>query len=294
MRAKRTTFKTTLVPALLLAPQLAITTVFFVWPAAQAVWSSVLREDAFGTRTQFVGLDNFVRLFADPTYLASSGVTVVFSLAVGILSLSIGLLLAALADHVRHGRALYRMLLVWPYALAPAVAAVLWFFIFNPTVGVGSGALRALGIDWNPQLNGTHALWLCIGSATWKQVSYNFLFFLAGLQSIPKSLVEAAALEGAGGIARFRWIVFPLLMPTTFFLLVVNMLYAFIDTFGIIHATTGGGPGQATSTLVFRVYRDGFEGLDLGGSAAQSVVLLIVIGTLTVLQFRYIERRVEY
>jgi sn-glycerol 3-phosphate transport system permease protein len=294
MRAKRTTFKTTLVPALLLAPQLAITAVFFVWPAAQAIWSSVLREDAFGTKTQFIGFDNFTRLFGDPTYLASAGVTVFFSLAVGILSLGLGLLFAALTDHVRQGKAAYRMLLVWPYALAPAVAAVLWFFIFNPTVGVGSGGLRALGVDWNPQLNGTHALWLCIVSATWKQVSYNFLFFLAGLQGIPKSLIEAAALEGAGGIARFRHIVFPLLMPTTFFLLVVNMLYAFIDTFGIIHATTGGGPGQATSTLVFRVYRDGFEGLDLGMSAAQSVVLLIVIGALTVIQFRYIERRVEY
>ena len=294
MRAKRTTFRTIGVPALLLAPQLAITFVFFVWPAAQAIWSSVLREDAFGTRKTFVGLSNFSRLAGDPTYLASAGVTVVFSLAVGILSLAIGLLLAALTDNVTRGKAIYRLLLVWPYALAPAVAAVLWFFIFNPTVGVGAGALRAFGIDWNPQLNGTHALWLCILSATWKQVSYNFLFFLAGLQGIPKSLIEAAALEGAGGIVRFRSIVFPLLMPTTFFLLVVNMLYAFIDTFGIIHATTGGGPGQATSTLVFRVYRDGFEGLDLGLSAAQSVILLIVIGTLTVIQFRYIERRVEY
>ena len=294
MRAKRTTFRTTLVPGLLLAPQLAITAVFFVWPAAQAIWQSVLREDAFGTKSQFVGVANFARLAADPTYLASAGVTVFFSLAVGILSLAIGLLLAALTDHVTRGKAAYRMMLVWPYALAPAVAAVLWFFIFNPTVGVGAGALRALGIDWNPQLNGTHALWLCILSATWKQVSYNFLFFLAGLQSIPKSLIEAAALEGAGGIMRFRAIILPLLMPTTFFLLVVNMLYAFIDTFGIIHATTGGGPGQATSTLVFRVYRDGFEGLDLGLSAAQSVILLIVIGTLTVLQFRYIERKVEY
>ena len=294
MRAKRTTFKTTLVPALLLAPQLLITFVFFVWPAAQAIWQSVLREDAFGTKSQFVGFANFTRLFADETYLASAGVTVFFSLAVGILSLALGLLFASLTDHVARGKAAYRLLLVWPYALAPAVAAVLWFFIFNPTVGVGSGVLRAMGIAWNPQLNGTHALWLCIISATWKQVSYNFLFFLAGLQAIPKSLIEASALEGAGGLLRFRWIVFPLLMPTTFFLLVVNMLYAFIDTFGIIHATTGGGPGQATSTLVFRVYRDGFEGLDLGISAAQSVVLLIVIGTLTVLQFRYIERKVEY
>ena len=294
MRAKKSTFRSHWVAWALLAPQLAITAVFFVWPAAQAIWSSVLREDAFGTRSQFVGLANFARLAADPTYLASAGVTVFFSLAVGVLSLGLGLLFATLTDHVRQGKAVYRMLLVWPYAMAPAVAAVLWFFIFNPTVGVGSGVLRAIGIDWNPQLNGTHALWLCIVSATWKQVSYNFLFFLAGLQAIPKSLIEAAALDGAGGILRFRSIVFPLLMPTTFFLLVVNMLYAFIDTFGIIHATTGGGPGQATSTLVFRVYRDGFEGLDLGLSAAQSVVLLLVIGTLTVIQFRYIERRVEY
>jgi sn-glycerol 3-phosphate transport system permease protein len=294
MRAKRTTFKNLWVPALLLGPQLVITFVFFVWPAVQAIWQSVLREDAFGTRSQFVGFANFSRLFADPTYLASAWVTVMFSLTVGILALAIGLLFAALTDAVSRGRAAYRLLLVWPYALAPAVAAVLWFFIFNPSVGIGSGVLRSMGVDWNPQLNGTHALWLCIMSATWKQVSYNFLFFLAGLQAIPKSLIEAAALDGAGGIMRFRTIVFPLLMPTTFFLLVVNMLYAFIDTFGIIHATTGGGPGQATSTLVFRVYRDGFEGLDLGISAAQSVILLLVIGTLTVIQFRYIERRVEY
>jgi sn-glycerol 3-phosphate transport system permease protein len=260
----------------------------------QAIWSSVLREDAFGTKTQFVGLANFTRLFSDETYLASAGVTLVFSLTVGLLSLALGLLFAALADQVTRGRTLYRTLLVWPYALAPAVAAVLWFFMFNPTVGLGSGVLRSMGVDWNPQLNGRHALILTILAATWKQVSYNFLFFLAGLQAIPKSLIEAAAIDGARAFARFRRVILPLLMPTTFFLLVVNMLYAFIDTFGIIHATTGGGPGQATSTLVFRVYRDGFEGLDLGLSAAQSVVLLLVIGTLTLIQFRYIERRVEY
>ena len=254
----------------------------------------VLREDAFGTRSQFVGLANFTRLFADETYLASAGVTLVFSLAVGIASLALGLLFAALAEQVTTARTLYRTLLVWPYAMAPAVAAVLWFFIFHPTVGIGAGVLKAMGVAWNPQLNGTHALILTILAATWKQVSYNFLFFLAGMQSIPKSLIEAAALDGARSGARFRRIILPLLMPTTFFLLVVNMLYAFIDTFGIIHATTGGGPGQATSTLVFRVYRDGFEGLDLGISAAQSVVLLVVIGALTIFQFRFIERRVEY
>jgi sn-glycerol 3-phosphate transport system permease protein len=294
VRAKRTTFSSLWLPALLLAPQLAITAVFFLWPAVQAIWSSVLREDAFGTKTQFVGLANFTRLFSDETYLASAGVTLVFSLTVGLLSLALGLLFAALADQVTRGRTLYRTLLVWPYALAPAVAAVLWFFMFNPTVGLGSGVLRSMGVDWNPQLNGRHALILTILAATWKQVSYNFLFFLAGLQAIPKSLIEAAAIDGARAFARFRRVILPLLMPTTFFLLVVNMLYAFIDTFGIIHATTGGGPGQATSTLVFRVYRDGFEGLDLGLSAAQSVVLLLVIGTLTLIQFRYIERRVEY
>jgi sn-glycerol 3-phosphate transport system permease protein len=294
MRTKRTTFRGATLPALLLVPQLAITAAFFLWPAVQAIWSAVLREDAFGTKVQFVGLGNFQRLFADTTYVDSAIVTAVFSIAVAALALTFGLLLAAVADNVVRGRTLYRTLLVWPYALAPAVAAVLWFFIFHPTVGMGARAIQAFGVDWNPKLVGSHALILTILAAAWKQISYNFLFFLAGLQAIPRSLMEAAALDGAGGILCFRRIVLPLLMPTTFFLLVVNMIYAFIDTFGIIHATTGGGPGQATSTLVFRVYRDGFEGLDLGLSAAQSVVMLLVIGTLTLIQFRYIERRVEY
>ena len=294
MNTKRTTFPGSWLPALLLLPQLAITGVFFFMPAAQAVWSSVLREDAFGTRKEFIGLANFSRLFADPTYLTSAGTTLVFSLAVALSALSLALALAVVTDSLTRGQTIYRTLLVWPYALAPAVAGVLWLFIFHPTVGVGAKAINAFGIRWNPNLNGTHALILVITAAAWKQISYNFLFFLAGLQAIPKSLIEAAALDGAGAFTRFRHIILPLLMPTTFFLIVVNMIYAFFDTFGVIHATTGGGPGQATSILVLRVYRDGFEGLDLGLSAAQSVVLLFVVGALTIIQFRTIERRVTY
>jgi sn-glycerol 3-phosphate transport system permease protein len=294
MIGKRTTFAGLTLPILLLLPQLAVTFVFFLLPTGQAVISSLLLEDAFGTRRQFVGLANFKRLFGDPTYLASIGTTLVFSLAVVALALGLGLLLAVLTETIVRGRTAYRTLLVWPYAVAPAVAGVLWWFMLHPTIGIAARGLHALGIAWDPILNGRHALILVIAAAAWKQVAYNYLFYLAGLQSIPKSLVEAAALDGAGAGRRFRHLILPLLMPTTFFLIVVNMIYAFCDTFGVVHATTGGGPGQATSILVFRVYRDGFEGLDLGGSAAQSVVLLAVVGLFTVLQFRYLDRRVTY
>jgi sn-glycerol 3-phosphate transport system permease protein len=291
---KRVTFRGLLLPGLLLAPQLLITLVFFIWPAAQALFQSVLRQDPFGLRTEFVGLQNFATILSDPGYLHSLRVTVVFSVAVTLLGISLALALAVMADRVIKGATAYKTLLIWPYAVAPAIAGVLWLFMFNPSIGILAYLLRAGGLDWNHQLNGTHAMILVVIAATWKQISYNFLFFLAGLQAIPKSLIEAAAIDCAGPARRFWTIVFPLLSPTTFFLIVVNVVYAFFETFGIIHAVTQGGPARATEILVYKVFRDGFEGLDLGGSAAQSVILMGIVITLTVVQFRYIERRVQY
>lgn len=279
---------------MLVLPQLAITLVFFIWPASQALYQSVLLEDPFGLGSNFVWFDNFEDLFADPAYLASFQTTVVFSLGVTALSMVAALVLAAMADRVIRGATGYKTLLIWPYAVAPAVAGILWWFMFNPSIGVLAYGLQGLGYDWNHYLNGGDAMILVIIAAAWKQVSYNFLFFLAGMQAIPKSLIEAAAIDGAGPVKRFWTIIFPLLSPTTFFLLVVNVVYAFFDTFGIIHATTSGGPAQATTILVFKVYNDGFVGLDLGGSAAQSVILMLIVIALTVVQFRYIERKVEY
>jgi len=294
VQEKRVTFRSPLLPWLLVAPQLIITLVFFIWPASQALYQSVLVEDAFGLSREFVWFDNFVELFGDSSYRSSFEVTVVFSVGTAVLSLSVALLLAVMADRVLRGALAYKTLLIWPYAIAPAVAGVLWFFMFNPSIGIAAYGLKSLGYDWNHYLNGTDAMILVIIAAAWKQVSYNFLFFLAGLQAIPRSLIEAAAIDGAGPARRFWTIVFPLLTPTTFFLLVVNVVYAFFDTFGIIHATTAGGPAQATNILVYKVFSDGFIGLDLGGSAAQSAILMAIVITLTVVQFRYIERRVEY
>ncbi|SME94399.1 carbohydrate ABC transporter membrane protein 1, CUT1 family [Tistlia consotensis] len=291
---KRVTFRHPLLPYLLVLPQLAITFVFFLWPASQALYYSVLRQDPFGLKTKFVGLQNFERLFSDPTYLNSFDVTIVFSLSVTLSGMALGLLFAVMADRVVKGAATYKTLLIWPYAVAPAVAGVLWWFLFNPTIGILAYALRSLGYDWNHAVSGTDALILVIVASTWKQVSYNFLFFLAGLQAIPKSLIEAAAIDGAGPARRFWTIVFPLLSPTTFFLLVVNMVYAFFETFGVVHATTSGGPGQATTILVYKVFNDGFIGLNLGSSAAQSVILMVIVISLTMIQFRFIERRVQY
>jgi sn-glycerol 3-phosphate transport system permease protein len=291
---KRVTFREPLLPYLLVAPQIAVTVVFFLWPAGQALYQSVQREDPFGLSTQFVGLENFEALFADPTYLNSLQVTAVFSISVAFLSLAVSLVLALMADRVVKGATAYKTLLIWPYAVAPAVAATLWMFLFNPSVGIVAWRLKQAGYDWNYLLDGEQAMFLVVIAAAWKQISYNFLFFLAGLQAIPKSLIEAAAIDGAGPARRFRTIVFPLLSPTTFFLLVVNIVYAFFETFGIIEAITGGGPVQATNILVYKVYRDGFLGLDLGGSAAQSVILMAIVIALTVIQFRFIERRVHY
>jgi sn-glycerol 3-phosphate transport system permease protein len=291
---KRARFASPWLPYALIAPQLAITLVFFFLPASQALYQSLLVQDAFGTHTEFVWFENFRELFHNQDYLASFKVTAVFSLLVAVLGLTISLVLAVLADRVVRGAGVYKTLLIWPYAVAPAVAAVLWLFLFNPTLGIVAHWIKGLGIPWDPLLNGTHALVMVVIAAVWKQISYNFLFFLAGLQSIPKSLIEAAAIDGAGPLRRFATIVFPLLSPTTFFLLVVNIVYAFFDTFGIIDAATSGGPAKATEILVYKVYADGFKGLDLGGSAAQSVVLMTIVVTLTIVQFRYVERKVQY
>jgi sn-glycerol 3-phosphate transport system permease protein len=291
---KRAIFSSRLLPYALLLPQIAITVVFFYWPATQALWQSFLLQDAFGLSTEFVAFENYRDLFGQPAYYETMVTTLVFSTAVTILSLSFALLLATQADKQLRGATAYRTLIIWPYAVAPAVAGVLWLFMFHPSLGKVAQGLRALGFDWNPLLNGTHAMILVIMASAWKQISYNFLFFLAGLQAIPRSVIEAAAIDGARPIRRFWTIVFPLLSPTTFFLIVVNIVYAFFDTFGIIDAMTGGGPAQATQTLVYKVYQDGRLGGDLGGSAAQSVILMIIVIGLTAIQFKYIERKVTY
>jgi sn-glycerol 3-phosphate transport system permease protein len=291
---KRVFFRSTWLPWVLIAPQVAVIALFFFWPAAQALLQSVQQSDAFGTSVDWVGLDNFRNLWNDETYLESFYTTAIFSTLVAVVGISVSLILAIFADRIVKGALVYKTLLIWPYAVAPAVAGVLWLFMFAPSVGVVSYWLRALGVDWNHLLNGTHAMILVVMAAVWKQVSYNFLFFLAGLQSIPKSLIEAAAIDGARPWRRFWTIVFPLLSPTTFFLLVINIVYAFFDTFAIIDAATQGGPGKDTAILVYKVYFDGFKAMDLGGSAAQSVVLMVIVVALTVVQFRFVEKKVNY
>jgi sn-glycerol 3-phosphate transport system permease protein len=291
---KRVRFRSWWLPWVLIAPQMAIILIFFFLPAIQALYQSVLQQDAFGTSIEFVGSENFARLWNDDTYLASFKTTALFSVLVAFFGLSIALLLAVMADRVVRGAAIYKTLLIWPYAVAPAVAGVLWLFMFAPSVGIVSYTLRAIGIEWNHLLDANHAMALIVMAAVWKQISYNFLFFLAGLQSIPKSLIEAAAIDGATPWRRFWTIVFPLLSPTTFFLLVINIVYAFFETFAIVDTATNGGPGKETAILVYKVYYDGFKALDLGGSAAQSVVLMVIVITLTVLQFRYVEKKVQY
>jgi sn-glycerol 3-phosphate transport system permease protein len=291
---KRVVFRSSWLPYALLAPQIAVTIVFFFWPALQAVWYSVQVQDAFGLSTEFVGLRNFIELFSDSHYLASFKVTAIFSILVAVAGIAISLLLATMADRVVKGALAYKTLLIWPYAVAPAIAGVLWAFLFAPSIGIVTYVLRKMGIDWNWIINDDQAMLLVVIAATWRQISYNFLFFLAGLQSIPKSLIEAAAIDGAGPLRRFWTVVFPLLSPTTFFLLVVNIVYAFFETFGVIDATTQGGPAGATQILVYKVYYDGVKAADIGGSSAQSVVLMIIVIALTVMQFRFVERRVQY
>lgn len=291
---KRVHFPSSLLPYLLVAPQILITLVFFIWPASQAVYQSFLIEDAFGLSTEFVWFENFELLVDDEQYLQSFGRTILFSAAVAVLSMGSALILAGFADRVVRGATTYRTLMIWPYAVAPVLAGALWVFMFNPTLGIFPFLLDMVGIDWNHYLNGTQAMMLVIFAAAWKQIAYNFLFYLAAMQSIPRSLIEAAAIDGAGPMRRFVDHIFPLISPTTFFLLVINAVYAFFDTFGIIHAVTQGGPANATTILVYKVYNDGFVGLDLGGSAAQSVILMVMVIAMTVVQFRYIERKVEY
>ncbi|MCU0926205.1 MAG: sn-glycerol-3-phosphate ABC transporter permease UgpA [Hydrogenophaga sp.] len=291
---KRVRFRSSWLPWALVAPQMAVVLVFFFWPAGQALYQSLLQQDAFGTSVEFVGMENFQRLWDDETYLASFKTTAVFSVLVAVSGLTIALLLAVMADRVIKGAGVYKTLLIWPYAVAPAVAGVLWVFMFASPMGVVAYALQFAGVEWNHLLNSDHAMALIVMAAVWKQISYNFLFFLAGLQSIPKSLIEAAAIDGASPARRFWTIVFPLLSPTTFFLLVINVVYAFFDTFAIVDAATQGGPGKDTAILVYKVYYDGFKALDMGGSAAQSVVLMVIVVALTVVQFRYVERRVQY
>jgi sn-glycerol 3-phosphate transport system permease protein len=292
---KRVRFTSAWLPWVLLAPQVAIITVFFFWPAAQAVLQSLQVQDSFGLSTEWAGLDNFKTLFGDATYLESFKTTAIFSVLVAVLGIALSLLLAVFADRVIKGALAYRTMLIVPYAVAPAVAGVLWIFMFSPSIGVVAyGLSKYFGFEWNHLLNSTHAMSLIVAAAVWKQISYNFLFFVAGLQSIPKSLIEAAAIDGARPWRRFWTIQFPLLTPTTFFLLVINMVYAFFDTFAIIDATTSGGPGRDTLIMVYKVYIDGVKGGDIGSSAAQSVVLMLIVVALTVLQFRYVEKKVNY
>ena len=291
---KRVFFKGWKLPVLLVAPQLLFSFVFFFYPSGQAIWNSLFLPDPFGLKTEFVGLDNFRFLLSDPYYLASFKTTMIFSVAVSVSSMGIGLYLAALADRLIKGAGVYQTLLIWPYAIAPAIAGVLWLFLFNGNIGLASYYLQVMGYDWNHALKGDQAMFLVILASSWGRISYNFLFFLAGLQAIPKSIIEAAAIDGASFWKRFGSIVLPLLSPITFFLLVVNIVYAFFDTFGVIHTITSGGPEQSTTILVYKVFSDGFVSQDLGSSAAQSVILLVLVGILTVVQFKYIERKVHY
>lgn len=294
MQTKRTIFSNKLLPYLLLAPQLIITLVFFIWPALQAVKSSFEREDPFGFRTTFIWFDNYRRVLEDSSYINSLEKTAIFAISVTVLSMGLSLLLAVCVNRVMRSGRIYTTLLVWPYAVAPVVVGILWWFMFNPSIGLIPYVLRGFGIIWNHRIDGDQAMLLIIIAASWKQISYNFLFFLAGLQSVPNSLTEAGAIDGAGPFKRFWTIVFPLLSPTTFFLLIININYAMFDTFGIIDATTGGGPAQATNILVYKVYADGFIGLNIGSSSAQSVILMLIVIVLTIVQFRYVERRVQY
>ncbi len=291
---KQVVFTHKFLPYLLLAPQIIIILIFFIWPASQALRQSMLQEDPFGLSTEFIWFDNFRVIFTDASYVHSFYISMLFSLTVAVLTMSIALLLAVMADRVVRGATVYKTLIIWPYAVAPAVAGVLWMFMFNPTVGIIAFLLKIMGYQWNHTLNGGQAFSLVVIAASWKRISYNFLFFLAGLQTVPKSLIEAAAIDGARPFRRFWDVIFPLLAPTTFFLFVMNGIYAFFETFGIVHQVTQGGPNYATEILVYKVYRDGFLSLDLGGSAAQSVILMVIVITLTVIQFRYIEKKVHY
>ncbi len=294
---KQYEFKAKGLPYLLVLPQMVVVVLFFFWPAAQAIWQSFFLQDPFGGRVIFVGMENYTRLFTDSSndYGASFLVSIEFALCVTVLSMSSALFLATQANKKIPFVTFYKTMLIWPYAVATLVAGVLWLFMFNPNVGVIAWFLKhKLGIEWSHLLDSGQAFLLITLAASWKQIAYNFVFFLAGLQSVPASLIEAAAIDGAGPVGRFWRIIFPLLSPTTFYLLVMNLVYGFFETFPIIHQVTAGGPGKATSILVYKVWRDGVINLDLGGSAAQSVILMIFVIGLTVIQFRFVERKVNY
>ena len=291
---KRVVFRSSWLPYALLAPQIAVTIIFFFWPAAQAVYYSFLVQDPFGLSTTWVWFQNYAELFRNPHYLASFKTTAIFSVSVAVSGIVISLLFAVMADRVVRGAVGYKTLLIWPYAVAPAIAGVLWAFLFAPSIGIITYVLKKMGVDWNWIINGDQAMLLIVIAATWKQISYNFLFFLAGLQSIPRALLEAAAIDGATPLRRFWTVVFPLLSPTTFYLLVINIVYAFFGTFGVVDATTQGGPAAETQILVYKVYHDGVKAADLGGSAAQSVVLMAIVIVLTIVQFRFVEKKVQY
>ncbi|MET3853179.1 MULTISPECIES: sn-glycerol-3-phosphate ABC transporter permease UgpA [unclassified Rhizobium] len=294
MQTKRTIFSNRVLPYFLLAPQLAVTLVFFIWPAFQAFRQSFLREDPFGMKTTFVWFANYTKLFGSSDYMNALWVTLIFSVSVTVLSMGVSLLFAVCVNRVLKSGRIYTTLLVWPYAVAPAAAGLLWWFMFNPSIGILPYILRQFGYDWNHRLDGNDAMILIVIASAWKQISYNFLFFVAGLQSVPQSVIEAASIDGAGPFKRFWTVVFPLISPTTFFLAVINVTYALFDTFPIVDSTTSGGPSQSTNTLVYKVYADGFVGLNLGPSAAQSVVLMLIVVVLTVVQFRWIEKKVQY
>ncbi|QTA82405.1 Sn-glycerol-3-phosphate transport system permease protein [Desulfonema limicola] len=294
MLKKRSYFKSKTLPYILILPQVLVTLTFFYWPAVQGLAQSFMLSDPFGFNNRFVWFDNFTALFKDPLYLKSIGITLIFSASTAALSICSGLFLAAMANRIFKFKAVIRTFLIWPYAVAPAISGILWLFLLHPSFGVAAIAIKNMGIEWNPVLKGNHALIIVILASSWKQVSYNFVFFMAGMQAIPKSLIEAAAMDGAGPFRRFWSITLPLLSPTLFFVTVMNIIFAFFETFGIIHTVTQGGPGGATNILVYKVYQDGFIGLNLGSSAAQSIVLMILIITITVLQFKYVEKKVQY
>ncbi|MCP4119769.1 MAG: ABC transporter permease subunit [Desulfobacteraceae bacterium] len=292
---KRSFFKSSYLPYLLILPQVLITLTFFYWPALQGLIQSFHLSDPFGLQSRFVWFYNYIELFTDPLYLKSIFITIVFSISVATVSLSLGMFLATMANRALKAKPLVRTMLIWPYAVAPAISGIMWLFLLHPSYGVVALAIkRWLGIDWNPVLNGADAMAMITMAAAWKQVSYNFVFFVAGLQAIPKSLIEAAAIDGASPFRRFWTITFPLLSPTFFFLSVMNIIYSFFETFGVIHTVTQGGPGGSTNILVYKVYQDGFVGLNLGSSSAQSVVLMSLIIFITFLQFRFVEKKVQY
>ncbi|WP_022663722.1 ABC transporter permease subunit [Desulfospira joergensenii] len=292
---KRAHFKSRTLPYILILPQLVVTLTFFYWPAIQGIIQSFLLSDPFGRQSKFVWFYNYLELFKDPLYLKSIGITIVFSIATAAVSISLGLLIASMANRALKAKALVRTLLIWPYAVAPAISGIMWLFLLHPSYGVVALAIKKwLGVDWNPVLNGTDAMIMIVMASAWKEVSYNFVFFMAGMQAVPKSLIEASAIDGAGPFRRFWTITMPLLAPTFFFLSVMNIIYSFFETFGIIHTVTQGGPGGSTNILVYKVYQDGFVGLNLGSSSAQSVVLMSLIIFITFMQFRFVEKKVHY